>query len=133
MGTTTAGLRYPTPQDPVADTDLHIKNLAQDIDHRLGNQALQFGTMALTTNGGGDFIVTFPRLSTLQGLVIQPFVNGGGNGGDVWTLIPFVVGFAGNTAQVHVWYLPVNRTGYLPANFANAAFLYSVFGWGVPV
>lgn len=132
-GQTVAGLPYPSPQDSVCHTDQYIKDLAQAMDHRFANQALQMGLMTLVTNAAGDFLVTFPRMSVLNGLVIQPFIKGGGNGADVWTLLPFVVALGGNSAQVHVWYIPTNRSGYLPANFTNGGFDYAVFGWGVPV
>jgi hypothetical protein len=132
-GATAAGLRYPTPQDPVCDTDQYIHDLADDITRVLNNRAVQVSTQWLSTDANANFVVSFPKFSVLQGLVIQPFVNGGGSGVDVWTVLPFLSVLSGNTATVHCWYVQVNREGYGVLNFVNAGFGYSIFAWGVPV
>lgn len=132
-GQTSAGLRYPTPQDAFCHTDQYIRELAEDIDYRLGNRAMQVGNPVLSTDANANLTVTFPKLSTLQGLVIQPYAAGGGSGGVIWTLYPFLSQLAGNTAVVHVWYGQNNLEGYGVLNFANAQYQYLVFGWGIPL
>lgn len=129
---TAAGLRYPTPQDPLCHTDQYIHELADDIAYRLVNRALSVSTPWCTTDGNGNFTVSFPQFTTLQGVVVTPFIGGGGSGADVWTLLPFLVSISGNTAIVHVWSVQTNRAGFQVANFPNAGFAYSIFAWGVP-
>lgn len=126
-------MRYPSPQDPVCHTDQYIHELADDITYRLGNRGFQVGNPFLTTDANANITVSFPRLSVLQGLVIEPYAAGGGSGGNVWTLYPFLSQISGNAAVVHVWYAQNGNSGYHILNFANAGYQYSVFGWGVPV
>jgi hypothetical protein len=131
-GATTAGLRYPSPQDAVADTDQYIHDLADDITRVLNNRAMQLSTQWLTTDANANLTLTFPQFSTLQGLVIQPFINGGGSGVNIWVLLTYLSVLSGNTAIVHVWAIQTLREGFGATNFANSAFGYNVFAWGVP-
>jgi hypothetical protein len=132
-GQTSAGLRYPSPQDPMCHTDQYIHDLADDITYRLTNRSMQVSNPVLTTDANANLTLTFPRFSTLQGLVVQPYAAGGGSGGVIWTLYPFLSQISGNSAIVHVWYAQNNLEGYAVNNFANAQYQYMVFGWGVPV
>lgn len=132
-GMTSAGLRYPSPQDAMCDTDLFIHQLADDINFRLNNRAMQVASPVLTTDANANLTVTFPKFATLEGLVIHPYAAGGGSGGVIWTLYPFLSQIAGNSAVVHVWYGQNNLDGYGVLNFANAQYQYLVFGWGTPV
>lgn len=61
MGTTTKGYPYPEPTDPVANTDLAIKALAQQLD-LVGFKALHVGdgTVNLSAAAVGNVGVTFP-------------------------------------------------------------------------
>jgi hypothetical protein len=59
MGTTSTGLRYPEPTDPVNQGATAIKNLATDVAGKY--PTMQAGTQAITLAGGGvTASVVFP-------------------------------------------------------------------------
>ena len=60
MGTTSNGLRYPEPTDPVAQGAVAIRNLAEDVNGKY--PIIQTGkTNVAMTAGGGSITVTFPK------------------------------------------------------------------------
>lgn len=130
--TTPAGLPYPTAQDLLADVDVYLHELSDAIDYRLNNRSLLMTRAVLTTNAGGDLTINFPTFVTLQGLVIEAFAEVSDGAAIPWNLVCSITGLPGNSANVHVWYVNTKTNGYNVSNFANAAFNYSVFAWGVP-
>lgn len=70
MGTTAKGLPYPDPTDPVANTDLAIKNLAQWInDHHA--QDIVVGAQSITTNASGVATIDLPFNPTFIEVVVS--------------------------------------------------------------
>lgn len=79
MGTTTKGFPWPEPTDAVADTDLAIKALAQDVDTHVGRHAR--GTQAVVVSAGavgtvvGPTAVALPAGRFPTGTVPVPVAN----------------------------------------------------------
>lgn len=128
-GTTSAGLPYPTAQDPLTNTDLYIKNLAQATDKLLDNRGfVTAGPIGMNTDGNGDVAFQFSQFSTLQGVVPQAYANYS----DIWVLWPILTARGGDTIYCRWCYLKLGTNGYGGAPFASKGLYSFVIGWGVP-
>lgn len=125
-GVTSAGLPYPGPQDPVADTGKFIRDLDAAVTYRLANAGFISGSYPVTTNGSGDVTVQFPALATVRGAVFQYRANVA----DVWVIYPIVLAVAGTGVTVRL--IAVDRgTGYSTRPFVGSTTL-TAMAWGVP-
>lgn len=89
--TTDQGYRIPLDADPVADLALAVRNLAQDIDDKLGALAAGQATISVVAAASGSIAVTWPA----------------GRFGGV--LAPYVVATVKGTTNVY--YATVNNVG----------------------
>lgn len=104
MGTTTRGFRYPDGSAKVGDTDIHIHNLASDVD---SNGLIKKGTDVVD-------IVTVNVVATTAILFATPYPVG-------VTPIVVLTGVTGNPDSRRVTVTAVSRTGFSINGFNSAS------------
>ena len=126
-GQTDAGLRYPTAQDLMADTNVHINNLKSDIDFRLANIPLVARTVSITTNPAGDVTVPVPDFAVLRGVVCSYKANYQ----DLWSIVPFLTVISAGGFNLRVWYQDRTTAGYSVHPFVGTTEM-TYIAWGTP-
>lgn len=121
MPTTPAGLRYPTTQDAVCDTDRFIRELAQDIDYRISNGWIATYGGNLTSDQFGETVTAFPQLAAVAGALAFPSTNAVAA---LWYI-------SGTNVAFRWQYVPLGASGG-PQTLANRTFRASVLAWGTP-
>lgn len=125
-GVTAAGLPYPGPADPLADTGQNIRDLSAAIDYRLANAGFVAGSYSVTTNVNGDTTLQVPALATVRGAVLQYFANVN----DVWVIYPIVMSIAGQAVNFRL--IAVDRgSGYLTRPYVGTLTVTAMV-WGTP-
>lgn len=77
-GTTSRGFRYPLDADPVNDGALAVRNLANDVNNKVGVFASGTATVTVSASDSGNVIVTFPagRFTTPPVVVVSSTTYG---------------------------------------------------------
>lgn len=132
MAQTAAGIRYPTTQDALAETDRFIRELDADATAALGKKPWVIKPMVATTDGNGNAPLVFPEFSTLQGCVVQ-YAHP-----TDYPVTVVLMGMAGNSATIQlakIWRATSNAYGTpnTTAPFTGASVWVIAIAWGVPV
>lgn len=88
MGTTTGGLPYPEPTDPIADGADAIRDLAEAVDLGFGSNRFVAGSTVDTTDSSGNLDVTFPVTFTGVPIVLYSIRVGTNNNVSHWLILP---------------------------------------------
>lgn len=122
---TPAGLPYPTPQDPVCQTDRYIRELADAVDLALASSSVAVYIGNLTTNAQGDVVLSFPGFASVSGGVAHCVQN------NTSAPVPLVAQVWLYNGQLTVrWhYIPTNA--YVPQPWVGTL-VGAVICWGVP-
>jgi hypothetical protein len=128
MAVTPNGLRYPGPADLLADTPVHINNLAADVQSRLAQvKYVVKPSVQISCDASGFFNIPITDFLTLRGVVFLYLANPS----DVWTMMPLINGIASQAVSGQMWYMDREGGGY--ANHAfNGSLIGALMAWGDP-
>lgn len=122
---TAAGLPYPSPQDPVCDTDRYIRELSDAVDLALATSSIAVFVGGLTTNSNGDVIVAFTSFASISGGVAHCIQNSTSGS------LPLICQVWLLNGQLALRFLYVPSNGYLPVPYVGGL-TAAVICWGVP-
>lgn len=122
------GLRYPTPQDLLADTPVYINNLRDDVAAQLASKSFTVrDQQQITCDANGGFAISITDFATLRGLVFN-YVAAPNN---VWTMMPLITVISSQGMNGQLIYQDTNRNGASVHPFQGVTYV-SLFAWGDP-
>jgi len=129
-GYTPAGLPYPSPQDPVCDTDKYLRDLAAAAKTRIANASIAVFRGVIGTDGNGDGQVPVPSLAAVTGCFGMSIQYAPGGTPPV-PLVCSIVGANGTTIITRWTYVPTGG-GTTARPWANATLDCALIAWGTP-
>lgn len=128
MAQTDSGLRYPTTSDLLADTNVYINNLRDDVAGKLAQKTMVVKSQQLVQgDANGFFTLAITDFATLRGVVFQYL----GTQSDLYTVTTIITQIAAQSVTAQLWYMDRDVGGRQNRPFNSGAYL-TVFAWGDP-